>query len=72
MCGISAVIALSSIPSSQLNKPSHSDHVDPALDRSLYEIRHRGPNDKGQWHSRDGRVGSQMLSRGGVTRLTFP
>lgn len=71
MCGISCILALQhshhKLPNiANLNKPipgvqtnGDTDHTKLALelDASLDQIKHRGPDSRGQWISNDKRVG---------------
>ena len=61
MCGISAVVALRDIPARRLKEHGYSETLKAALEQSLDVIKHRGPDDRGQWHSSDNRVGRQSV-----------
>lgn len=56
MCGISCIVALERQTEEERSRHSHKS-LSKELDESLAQIRHRGPDSKGQWISPDGRVG---------------
>lgn len=64
MCGISCILALHDRtvhPEATTNGDTHTserEEVSKVLDESLDQIKHRGPDARGQWISKDNRVGT--------------
>lgn len=56
MCGISVVVALKK--NSYYSNSESGETLEKALDKSLDQIVHRGPDSRGQWISKDRSIGN--------------
>ena len=56
MCGISCIVALD-YQNAERERNNNRGSVSKELNASLEQVRHRGPDFKGQWISPDGRIG---------------
>ena len=63
MCGISVIVALDAHPCGNHVEGANGNvrsRISKQLDESLDKIAHRGPDSRGQWISKDNRVGNEL------------
>ena len=66
MCGISAIIALHGFNATANGAENDAETLSTKLNESLEMIKHRGPDSRGQWISKDNRVGIRSLDSNGT------